>query len=239
MMHHLRTTSLAVMTLLCFVAPAGGAGVFTFAPITGDADSGISPAKTYTHAVDFSANSDPGTTINGVPFHVGRATGPNYTSTGIANFIPGYNFPNRSVPGGSNTLADLLKDFYFSFFTAGGGNDGTQTLTLQGLTPGTTYATTFYNVGFDPTRTRVVTVSADDGGSIVFDQNFTGEGNPSVLRYRFVAPAASITYTFDPANNPDSFHQYGFTNEVVPEPAGLFAAGVVAAGLLLRRRRRA
>ena len=227
-------------TISVFVSMLGAevraAGVFSSSPILGDADSGISPGKTYTHAVDFSANSDPGTTINGVPFHVGRAAGPNYTSTGIANFIPGYNFPTRSVPGGPDTLDDLLGDFFFSYYTGGGGDDGTQTLTLQGLTPGTAYVTTFYNAGFDPTRTRVVTVSADDGGSIVFDQNFTGEGNPSVLRYRFVATSASITYTFDPANNADSFHQYGFTNEVVPEPAAL---GVLAAaGLLLGRRQR-
>ncbi len=58
-------TGLLLSLLAAASAPA--AGTFTAAPITGDADSGISTAKTYTHAVDFSGvlfgGLDPGTTV--------------------------------------------------------------------------------------------------------------------------------------------------------------------------------
>ncbi|HZN69096.1 MAG TPA: hypothetical protein VFB66_27700 [Tepidisphaeraceae bacterium] len=227
------------ITLLSALAAAQGAdaaGTFTFAPITGDADSGISAARTYTHAVDFRGGLTPdtATTISGVPFHVGEPNGPNYSSTGLT--IPYFaDLPTNSVPSGPDTLYDLFQDFYHNSARP---DPGTQTLTLTGLTPGTTYATTFYNVGFDLANARrVVDVTTSDGGSLTgFDQNFTGEGNLSVLRYTFTATDPSITFTFDPAGA-DTFHHYGFTNEVVPEPA----AGLVlaAAGLLALRRRRA
>lgn len=219
-----------------FAAPVTAApGTFTVARITGDADSGISAAKTYTHAVDFGGGSpaDPATTINGVVFHVGRPSGPNYSMTGALTPMP-VAIDNRSVPSGPNTLNDLLQDFYHN---STGPDPVNQTLTLTGLTPGTAYATTFYNMGFDLTFAvdRVVTVTAGDGGTITFDQNFTGEGLPSILRYEFTADAPSITYTFDPASI-DTFHQYGFTNEIVPEPAGV--ALLAVAGLVAMRRRR-
>src|SRR5687768_7193574 len=44
-----------VVSVVLFAAHARAAGVFVAAPIIGDADSGISTAKTYTHAVDFGA----------------------------------------------------------------------------------------------------------------------------------------------------------------------------------------
>ena len=62
-------TGLLLSLLAASSAPA--AGVFSSAPVTGDADSGISTARTYTHVVDFAGGFggvDPGTTINGVPF---------------------------------------------------------------------------------------------------------------------------------------------------------------------------
>jgi hypothetical protein len=84
----------------------------------------------------------------------------------------------------------------------------------------------------------VVNVTTSDGGSILFDQNFPGDRNPSVLRYTFTATDAEITFTFDPVNNADTFHQYGFTNEVVvPEPGMVAVVALGAAlGLVARRR---
>jgi hypothetical protein len=132
-------------------------------------------------------------------------------------------------------VGDLLNDFYWrDAFQA----PAVQTLTLTGLTTGTPYVTTFYNAGWEAGRLRVVTVGASDGGSITFDQNFAGYTRPSVLRYAFVAPGSSITYTFTPADPQNGFHQYGFTNEVVPEPGGLAVLCATAAPVLMRRRRR-
>ena len=237
--------TVAVVTLAVsmalFAADARPAGVFTAIPITGDADSGISAAKVYTHAVDFGAGGpgggfpniiDPGTTVNGVPFHIGGRTGPGYTTTGTPDYI-GTNPWTTSTPSGENTVNDLLADFYFHN-TAFAPAD--QILTLTGLAPGTPYLTTFYNAGWEAGTNRTVTVTASDGGSVVFDQNFTGHANPNVLRYAFIASADSVTYTFSPADPRWGFHQYGFTNEVVPEPAGLLVVG--SAGAILLRRRR-
>jgi len=98
---------------------------------------------------------------------------------------------------------------------------------------------TFYNAGWEAGRLRFVTVSASDGGSVTFDQNFAGYTHPSVLRYAFVATGPSITYTFPPADPQNGFHQYAFTNEVaVPEPVGMVCLPWAAAVLLTRRRRR-
>jgi fibronectin-binding autotransporter adhesin len=242
MINRLRAAALAV-SIAFLAARAPAAGVFTFAPITGDADSGISTAKTYTHAVDFGAGGNAGgfpnivdtsTTVNGVPFLIGGTQGPNYSTTGLNAYI-GTNPWTSAVPNGDNSVGDLLNDFYWRNTPFAPAD---QTLTLTRLTPGTPYVTTFYNAGWEAGRLRVVTVGASDGGSVTFDQNFTGATRPNVLRYAFVAPASSITYTFSPADPQNAFHQYGFTNEVaMPEPAAL-GAGAVGALLLLFARRR-
>ena len=239
MFNRFSAAAIVVAAILCSPR-AHAAGTFAFAPVTGDADSGISAAKTYTHAVDFGAGGnsggfpnlvDTGTTVNGVTFHIGGPSGPGYTSTGLLNYI-GTSPWTTSVPPGENTLGDLLNDFYWRNAFAD------QTVTLTGLTPGTPYVTTFYNAGWEAGARRVVTVTASDGGSTTFDQNFTGHARPNVLRYAFVAAGPSVTYTFTPADARNGFHQYGFTNEVVPEPAALSAAGLAAVLLLRRRRRR-
>lgn len=221
------------LSVLSIASDANAAGIFSSARIAGDVDSGISPLKTYTHAVDF-ASGDSGTSINGVTFHIGGASGPNYSATGFSGYIPLYN--TASVPTGPNTLDDLLADFFFNNTGAGPGV-GNETVTLTGLTPGNAYTTTFFNAGFDAPRvTRIVDITTTDGGSTRFDQNSFGDRVPSVLRYTFVATGPSITYTFDAVNNFDTFHQYGFTNEVVPEPSAAGCLTFLAAALPHRRR---
>ena len=219
---------------------AAAAGTFSSAAIGGDADSGISPARTYTHAVDFAnvgafpgLQVDTATTINGVPFHVGGANGPNYASTDLT--LPFFaDLPTNSAPSGPNTLYDLFEDFLHNSVVPPPPN---QTLTLTGLTPGAQYLTSFYGVGFGVAdANRVITITTSDGGQTVFDQNFTGEGNPNVLRYAFTADGPSITYTFDPVGT-HTFHHYGFTNEIVPEPSAAAAVALLATLSALHRRR--
>src|SRR5581483_9232036 len=86
-MHPLPVFTAAVLLSL-FPAASRAAGTFVASPITGDADSGISLTKTYTHAVDFAGRFggvDPGTSVNGVPFLIGGTSGPNYSTTGLVN----------------------------------------------------------------------------------------------------------------------------------------------------------
>src|SRR5690348_868315 len=100
-----RAGTLAV-SIAFLAAHAGAAGTFTFAPITGDADSGISPSKSYTHAVDFGAGGNAGgfpnivdkaTTVNGVSFSIGGLQGTNYSTTGLNAYI-GTNPWTSAVP---------------------------------------------------------------------------------------------------------------------------------------------
>ena len=138
------------------------------------------------------------------------------------------------MPNGENSVGDLLNDFYWRNTPVAPAD---QTLTLSGLTPGTSYVTTFYNAGWELNRIRLVTVSASDGGTVTFDQNFSGNNKPNVLRYAFVAPSNSMTFTFSPADPQNGFHQYGFTNEVVPEPGAGIVVAVGAALVVMVRRR--
>lgn len=235
---------MCVVTALtaAYAASANAAGVFSFSPITGDADSGISTAKTYTHAVDFGAGGNAGgfpnivdhtTTVNGVPFTIGGTQGTNYSTTGLNAYI-GTNPWTTAVPNGENSVGDLLNDFYWRNTPVAPAD---QTLTLTGLTRGTNYITTFYNAGWELNRIRLVTVSASDGGTVTFDQNFSGNNRPNVLRYAFVAQSDSMTFTFSPADPQNGFHQYGFTNEVLPEPSTVIVVALGAAlGLRARRR---
>src|SRR5688500_7319080 len=103
-----------VFAVLAAARAAAAAGTFSSAAIGGDADAGISPARAYTHAVDFanvhgflSTPVDTATTINGVPFHVGGANGPNYASTDLTlSYFS--DLMNNSVPSGPNSLYDLF-----------------------------------------------------------------------------------------------------------------------------------
>src|SRR5687767_5150177 len=83
---------------------ASAAGVFSTRAVTGDADSQISAAKTYTHAVDLNSD-DGGALINGVTFIAGTQTGANYSLTGVNSLFQN---DGTNVTGG---LGDLLDDF--------------------------------------------------------------------------------------------------------------------------------
>ena len=127
---------------LVLTAPQVTAGVFTFAPFTGDADSGINSSKTYTHAVDYNG---PGETINGVAFIGGPRIGANYVLAGAGN---GYTGNANTAVGNTNTL---LRSFFY-----GPG----ASLSLTGLTPGNTYTTTFYSETWEAAGNRWVNIVA-------------------------------------------------------------------------------
>ncbi len=212
---------IAFSLLLAAPAHPSRAGTFTVLPLTGDADSGINSAKSYTHAVDVvntwvsspTNESSASLTINGVTFEVGNTTGANW-SLSTSNIYTG----NSGTEGVTGQVGELLR-----YFRYGPANDNA-TLTLTGLVAGETYTTTWYNKNWSGgVSGRVADITAnDDGTTFTFDQN--NSGNPSMLRYAFVAPASgSITYTF--ANGSNSFHQYGFSNELTSTPNQWDVAG--------------
>lgn len=183
------------------VASAAHAGVFWSSAFTGDGDSGISAAKTYTHAANIRGGN---VTVNGVLFTGGDASGPGWSLNGTSNTLNGSGAGNVSGSAGQ-----LVSDFRY------GPSNAQPTLTLTGLTPGASYVTTWYNKSWGNAGGRFIGVSASDGGGIRFDENFTGNNNGNQLRYGFVAPASgNITYTF--ANATDTYHHYAFSNEQAP-----------------------
>lgn len=221
------------LSLALSAAATARGGAITSQAYAGDTDSGISSTKTYTHAVDVNGT---GETINGVTFVAGGASGTDATHGGGWSYsIPTQSSYTTNTSNLTGSINQLAKDFLYS------GNSGTatETLTLTGLTVGKTYKASFYSVGFGGAGGRVQNISDDQGGTLNgYDQNAFGSGNGSLLTDTYTATATSITVTFASAANNASFHQYGFSNEVVaPEPAtaGLLAVGGVA---LLNRRRR-
>lgn len=179
------------------------AGIMSYTPMTGDADSGINSALNYTAKADFFGSG--GSIVNDVSFPDTDFFGTGYSLTGSDASFPGGNVHN--VFG---DVGGMLNTFFF------GPADGNATLTLTDLTIGTEYVTTWYNRGWGDVGGRYAFITASDtpGGVFRIDQNFAGDGNGSVIRYTFTATATTQTYAFDALNNANSFHHYAFTNAV-------------------------
>lgn|GEM_PF-5273170 len=198
------------------------ASTYSSGPLTGDADSGVSTTKTYTHALNFNG---PDVTVNGVVFEAAGQSGSNYTlvsydpvtgDTGGALSFGGY---SNNLTGGMNAL---MQDFYY---TSGRGSR----LTLTGLTPGTTYTATFYGAAFG-SGPRIQTISDSQTGMIVgFDEDqyglSNGQGNGIMLKATYTATGTSVTFTFVPSDPNVSFHQYAMSNEVATTAAPTAAWG--------------
>lgn len=234
---------------LVALAPAWCLGAISYVPVTGDADSGISALNTYTHTLDFGQGT-PGALINGVQFdayNVGAdgTLGFNRTvSSGSENDNPGNG--NHNVTGG---LATLLTDMIFNGNNEAG---GTTTWTLSGLTSGITYDTRIYTRQWGPgTRNVDINFDPDGAGGISDstgiinqdDASLTPPGfdNPNdayYINYRFTAvDGQDLVITATQSDFNQSWHLYGLTNQVVPEPSQAVLCLLGTAGILLRRRR--
>ena len=201
---------------------------FVVRPVTGDADSGVLPTGTYTHAVDVNGV---GATVNGINF-VGGGTagdggfGKTYAITGASTQFAG---DDTAVTGG---LGSMLANFIYD-----GQQNGQASLTLDGLTPGESYELTLFSSSFGNPNGRVLTFSHADG-SIVFDANFTGDNQGNALSYLYTATGTSETFNFDPHIITDTLHIYAFANRVSPVPEPGAVSLLAAAGAMLLRRRR-
>jgi autotransporter-associated beta strand protein len=199
--------------------PAPAATYPRVVAFTGDADSGLSTAKAYTHLLDFPANGNPAT-VNGVDF---LAAGLSGSALGYAWGITAGTAPTGVWNGDPNdstrTGVDrLLWDFLY--------NSADFTLTLTGLTPGRAYETRLYFRYFgslvsDSPRDIIATFTAGSTlvGSVPHDLDTVFR---SRIECRYTADAAgSVSIRVVSVNAGSSCHLYGLSNEEVNEPSVL------------------
>ena len=218
-------STLAILSVMTSSAHAGTLVVNNFADGT-DAATGISSSLTYTHAIDINQQG-PAAVVNGVTFD---NTLGSYSLTGAPN-----NFnTNTGAGNGADPASEIYKMFdTFQF------NGKPGVLTLTGLTPGETYKLRLYvtawsgptvTFSFDDTVAPTVYAGEDRGA---------GQNIPSSFDYTYTLGVADtdLEVSIDADNGNDTFHWYGFTNEVVPEPSTTALLGLGGLALILRRRR--
>jgi autotransporter-associated beta strand protein len=213
------------------VTNIAGLNTATLAPLTDDASTGISSAKSYTHALDF--GDQPVATVNGVAFtQVTAASGTvGGTSYGWSGFPTGLHNNlgdwTNTIPASATGLRALLRDMVYS---------GNHTLKLTGLTPGAAYEFRLYTRSWDGLASATerntlyafyTSASAAPAARIAFEQN---RNPPTVIVFRYVAASTELTVvstTLSVTSNPYSGF-YGLTNERLAEaPAGV-PAGAAA-----------
>jgi len=197
------------------VGGLSGAGAVTLGgtvyatAFTGDADSGISASKTYTHLLDFPSGTADATN-NGVVFvssgMSGSRNGYSWNTTGTIPTSTQNNTPTDATRTG---IDSLLWDFYYGSVDF--------TFTLSGLTPGKTYETRFYfrNYNFNP---RNLTFTFTTGSATIGILDFNPDTiTRSIVGCRYTADstgALSIRIVSHSVN--DTCHLYGLSNEEVP-----------------------
>ncbi|MEO5916400.1 MAG: Ig-like domain-containing protein [Luteolibacter sp.] len=177
-------------------------GAWSFAPWTGDADSGADSQYPYTHAVNFGTNTP--VTIHGVNF-VGRETGTTgrFTLTNLDQV-----FGNRTPNNVTGVSANLAKDFRY--------NGANTSIKLENLKPSTQYVFTAYGLSFDAGTTyRSATFTSDVPGSNKFSVNLNqyGQGNGIRVNYTYTTDALGTPVLISyPTHGSGTWHTSGFSN---------------------------
>ena len=224
----------SILLALALFPLSAAAGTWSFTNLTGDdLETGIDPAKKYTHLVDFGPDAA-AATINGVQFTAKGRTGANYSLVGVDG-----DFTNNGngLASGTSGVADLLTDFYY-----GESNPGVQTLTLTGLREAHAYRLSFFvsswggaNIDLTASDDPNVTYRMERSGTqwtpdptdlTVFES--TGAGAPgAMLNYEYVAPAnGTFVMVLNTTSEGNSFHHYGFINELIAIPGDSDADGM-------------
>ncbi|WP_265594765.1 cadherin-like domain-containing protein [Haloferula sp. BvORR071] len=197
------------------IAPSTGA--WSFAPWTGDADSGIDSQYVYTHAHSFGGGAWVSTKINGVDFDIGDSPGSNrFAIADLGNI-----FSNRTPNNVTGVSGSLAKDFRY-----GGPNPS---ITLQNLKPNTQYVFTLYGIGFDATGSQRSATFSSSLNSEKYTVNLThyGQGNGLKVNYAYTTDALGSPVVINyPNHGPGSFHTSGFTNReaVASAPAPVWTS---------------
>ena len=201
------------------VTNIAGLNTVTTATLTDDASSGISSAKTYTHALDF--GDQPAATVNGVAFtQVTAASGTlSGTSYGWSGFPTDKhnNFGDwtNTVPVSAVGLRALLRDMLYA--------GRATTVKLTGLVPGAAYELRLYTRSWDglaSTTERTVLYSFHPSADVAPAARFAFDKNhnlPTVIIFRYVATTPELTIastSLSVTSNPWSGF-YGLTHELL------------------------
>jgi hypothetical protein len=183
----------------------------TFSPWNGDATSGIDSSLVYTHAFNLgqAMGMESDVDVNGVTF-VGISGG----SPAVAGSFS-LNMPNRTTDNNNLLVAEdgsstLASDFVF--------NGGFGNLIMEGLTPGATYRTSIFSVGFGNgfDRNSTFTGTSVDEELTITHNNF-GDNNGIRIDYEFVASGATETISVTAILGTQTFHTYAFANALLEE----------------------
>ena len=185
---------------LTYTAPTT---VWSFAPWTGDSDSGISNTYTYTAAQSF-GNNRSSATVNGVTFTEGTATSGTGWSVGGGGTVAFWDGDDdAAVTGDSEQLA---QEFIY--------NGSPRTVTFTGLTAGQTYEASFFSAAWE-TGTRSQTFSTPGVTSAVINQDQYGNNMGIRITCVYTATSTSQVLTITPQVG-GSFHLYAMANRIAP-----------------------
>ena len=196
--------SVSIASLITAHSAFAADAVLTSGAFTGDADSGVTSAKTYTAIANVIGGN---VTVNGATFlgSGGAVSGTGWDLTGVPNQFPTGFGGNHTTTFGASVIDDLFDGFQY------GGNPGT--LTMSGLTAGQTYVATLYNEAWGLGDNRTQTITTSEGASLIYNEDAL---EASVVRYTFVATGATTALNFAINNNTAaSMHVYGLSNELV------------------------
>ncbi|MBQ7189711.1 MAG: hypothetical protein IJR99_09885 [Kiritimatiellae bacterium] len=185
--------------------------------ITGDADCGIAPFKTYTHLVNLGWGSTTIQQVNGVPIFCSNGSNATalYYDQHRGGTFTGAPESQHNSPGASqhNNITTDSSNAIRSFFTAFQ-YAGTVTLTLDRLTAGKTYEFRLYIRNWNG-QNRTIDLSYNDGTTdktFAFNEDTAPDGYIA-LRYT----PAGTSFTLKGVKRVEGFHIYAFSNEEVGE----------------------
>jgi alpha-tubulin suppressor-like RCC1 family protein len=181
---------------------------WTIVPWTSAATSGLDSKYRYTHAYSFGASGS--FALGGITF-TGIAGG-NPSVNGKLSTTNFGNFTTNDDNNLSDASRSLANDFVY-------GSSAVQTVTLQGLNPGTRYVLSLFSVGADSASRDFTLQSAM--GQVAVNQNAFGNNNGIRIDYKYLADSSgSATITITPAAG--SFNLYGLANRESSASATLY-----------------
>ncbi len=191
----------SIATFAAIDTAQGTDAVFSSGAFTGDADSGVSTAKSYISLANVIGGN---VAVNGATFAgSGNDTfGTGWSLSGAPNTFGGGG--NHTTTFGASVIDDLFDGFQYGGAPA--------VLTMSALTVGQTYTVTLYNQAWGLGADRTQLVNSTEGASISYNEDAL---EASTLRYTFVATGATTDLSFAPQNGAGTMHFYGLSNEQV------------------------